>query len=69
MIIPQNEIENVESIYWQMLMCMESRCGQNDVLDKMLVEAAYDVWNRTHPDDVVKYPRWLDGEHPPGQSG
>jgi len=43
--IPENEIENVLSIYLMMLRQIESTCG-NNILDKHLIDGAYKVLNR-----------------------
>lgn len=57
--MPTNEQDNVLSIYWQMLGQIESRTNpKEDILDKLLVEDAYNVLNRigyTH-----HRPRWED---------
>jgi putative ribosome biogenesis GTPase RsgA len=45
--IPDNEIDNLMDIYWQMLVTLESKCDpKKDLLDKNLVEAGYKVLNR-----------------------
>lgn len=48
------------SIYWQMLVEIESRTDpKKDILDKHLVEGAYRHWNALHPDVKPMVPRWL----------
>lgn len=49
---------NTSDLYWQMLMEIESHTRPNDVLGKMLVEAAYRHWKRLHPESKAE-PRWL----------
>jgi hypothetical protein len=63
--IPDDEVDNVMSIYWQMLSQLESECDpKKDILDKHLIEGAYKVLNRVakktgsiHSDFK---PRWMD---------
>lgn len=51
--------ENTESLYWQMLMEVESKTNpEKDVLGKLLVEAAYNHWNKKHPKTRPVKPRW-----------
>jgi hypothetical protein len=50
--------EITESIYWQMLMEIESHCKQDDVFNKMLVKGAYNHWNKLHPEGKAMIPRW-----------
>jgi hypothetical protein len=63
--IPDDEVENILDIYWQMLVQVESKVNpRDDVLDKRLVEAAYIVLNRVatktgHHNNKL-HPRWLD---------
>jgi hypothetical protein len=54
--IAANDI--TESIYWQMLMDLESHMRSDDTLGKLLVEGAYKHWNRLHPDNTPMSPRW-----------
>lgn len=52
--------ENTESIYWQMLRTIESNTNPNkDVLNKILVESAYNHWNTTHPNNKPMKPSWI----------
>lgn len=45
--IPENEVENVISVYWQMLGELESKLDtEKDILDKHLIKGAYDLLNR-----------------------
>ena len=56
--IPEEEMENFISVYWQMLGVIESNTDQNkDILDKHLVEGAYRVLARAGVID--KKPRWM----------
>ena len=57
MLIPDKEAENILSVYWQMLSVIEGHTDpKKDILDKFLVEGAYNVLNR------IKFsparPRW-----------
>jgi hypothetical protein len=66
--IPDDEVENILDIYWQMLVQLESNVNpRDDILDKRLVEAAYIVLNRvgekTQHHNCKLKPRWL--EEPP----
>ena len=46
-LIPENETENVLSVYWQMLQGLEGKTDPKvDILDARLVEGAYNVLNR-----------------------
>lgn len=48
-----------ESIYWQMLMEIESTTNpEKDILNKSLVEGAMRHWNKMHPKQVPVEPRW-----------
>lgn len=46
--IPENEVENVLSVYWQMLRELESKaeCSNGDPFLRLLVEGGYTVLNR-----------------------
>lgn len=44
--IPEEEVENLLGIYWQMLRDLESRNTDRDVLSNILVKDAYTVLNR-----------------------
>jgi len=54
--IPEEEVENILSIYWQLLRELETKVTPDNVLDKMLVDSAYTVLNRSGISDVR--PRW-----------
>jgi len=43
--IPKKEVENILSVYWQMLREIEVHCN-DDVFKKHLVDSAYEVLNR-----------------------
>ncbi len=44
--IPKDRMDNVMSIYWQMLKHMEQDAYESkNTLDRMLVEGAFQVWN------------------------
>lgn len=51
--------ENTETLYWAMLMEIESKTRENDALGKHLVESAYRHWNTMHPENKPMLPRWL----------
>jgi hypothetical protein len=55
--IPENEQENVLSVYWQMLTELEIQAhSTNDPFKKLLVTGGYNVLNRIN---FTKYrPRW-----------
>lgn len=56
--IPEDEIDNFVSVYWQMLAELEARIDPDkDVLDRRLVEGAYRVLNRSGIFPNAK-PRW-----------
>lgn len=56
--IPESEQENVLHIYWQFLRQAEEDAYESkDPLDRHLVEAGYNVWNRVNNED--KKPRWM----------
>ena len=62
--IPDNEVENILSIYWAMLTQIEGNCDpKKDILDKHLVEGAYKVLNRVGSKTDSPWckfrPRWL----------
>ncbi len=45
--IPENEIDNVLSVYWQLLSEVHVNTDpKKDILNKKLVEGAYNVLNR-----------------------
>lgn len=50
--------DDTASMFWAMLMEIESKCTDKDILNKNLVEQGYDHWNRTHPLEPPKKPRW-----------
>ena len=55
--IPENEVENILSVYWQLLAEVEGRTNpETDILDKYLVEGAYNLLNRCRISQVR--PRW-----------
>lgn len=54
--IPEDEVENILSVYWSMLREIESKATDDDVLNKMLVDDAYSLLNRCKISDVR--PRW-----------
>lgn len=63
--IPDSEVDNVLSVYWQMLSQLEGNCDpKKDILDKHLIEGAYKVLNRVAVKTDSKWrefkPRWLD---------
>jgi hypothetical protein len=59
--IPASEIDNLMSIYWQMLVTLESKCDPSkDLLDKDLVEAGYRILNR-----VAKAEGGIKSDHQP----
>ncbi len=56
--IPDSEVENLLSVYWQLLAEVESRTDpKKDVLNKLLVEGAYKVLIRAGI--VDQKPRWI----------
>jgi len=59
--IPENEVENVVSVFWQMLMQIESRTkpGRN-TLDVHLVEGGYAIMQRCGVTTAV--PRWAQNQ-------
>lgn len=61
--IPDDEVDNVLSVYWQMLVQLEGNCDpMEDILDKHLVEGAYRVLNRVAEKSGSSgrfKPRWL----------
>ena len=50
--------DDTKSVFWAMLIELESNCGDADVLKKNLVEQAYAHWNRVHILQTPKFPRW-----------
>lgn len=57
-VIPQNEVSNILSIYWQMLQEIEANTNpEKDPLNKLLVEGAYKVLNRAGISE--QKPRWI----------
>jgi hypothetical protein len=55
--IPENEQENVLSIYWQMITELESQAhSTNDPFKRMLVAGGYNVLNRIN--FTKARPRW-----------
>lgn len=55
--IPEKEVANVLSVYWQLLIEVESKTDVvKDPLGKLLVEGAYKVLNRS--DITQAKPRW-----------
>jgi hypothetical protein len=59
--IPEEEVENFISVYWQMLSDIESRTNPDtDILDKILVEGAHNLLRRSGIFNT--YPRWEDGK-------
>lgn len=50
--------DDTASMFWAMLMEIESNCTDKDILNKNLVEQGYDHWNRAHPLEPPKKPRW-----------
>ena len=50
--------ENTETIYWSMLMEIESKTPERDALGRHLVEAAYRHWNTMHPENKPQVPKW-----------
>lgn len=67
--IPENEQENVLSLFWQMLSEIESRTHpETDVLNKSLVEGGFEVMQRIGV--TTGRPRWVPplGEFGPGNS-
>jgi len=55
--IPENEVENFISVYWQMLAEIESRTDpKKDILNALLVEGAYKVLDRSGI--IKRVPRW-----------
>jgi hypothetical protein len=56
--IPKTEVENLISVYWQMLGELEAKAeNEKNQLDIKLVEGAYRVLNRAGITDAK--PRWL----------
>lgn len=61
--IPENEKENLLSVYWQLLGEVEGRTNPKiDILDKVLVEGAYNVLNRIGA--TKARPRWETTPNP-----
>ena len=57
--IPEEEVENLLSVYWQLLGEVETNTNPDkDILNKYLVEGAYRVLNRAGILRNAK-PRWL----------
>lgn len=55
--IPKNEQENVLSVYWQMLIELETQAhSTNDPFKRMLVAGGYNVLNRIN--FTKTRPRW-----------
>ena len=45
--IPEDEVENVLALFWEILVNLESKVGRSGgVLDKMLLSSAYNLLNR-----------------------
>lgn len=45
--IPDSEVENFISVYWQLLRTVEQECCEGDMLNQILVEGAYRLLNRS----------------------
>ncbi len=58
---PETMGPNTESVYWAMLMELESLCKTNDLGMKDTIRAAYRHWNATHPDKKLLTPRFDEG--------
>lgn len=55
--IPKNEMANFLSVYWQMLAEIEAKTDpEKDVLNKILVEGAYNVLRRSNI--INRQARW-----------
>jgi len=55
--IPDNEVENILSVYWQMMREIECHTNpEKDPLNALLIEGAYKVLNRAGIHDGQ--PRW-----------
>jgi len=55
--IPEEEVENFISVYWQLLAEVEGNTDpKKDILNKHLVEGAYTVLNRSGV--IGNRPRW-----------
>lgn len=52
--------DNTKDLFWQMLREIEEHCDpKKDILNKLLVEAAYKHWNKCHPNNhCPPEPRW-----------
>lgn len=59
--------ENTESVYWNMLIALESKTNPNkDIIDKNLVEAAYRHWNTMHTKNIPLFPKWMRNDEEVG---
>lgn len=52
---PEKMGPNTESVYWMMLVELESKLKDNDIALKNIIEVAYRHWNYCHPDQKPKY--------------
>lgn len=50
-------LNNVESIFWQMLMDLEGHLAKDDVVGREIVKAGYKTWNEMHPDNKPLEPK------------
>lgn len=46
MLIPEDEQENVLSVFWVLLSEVEMKLGKNSIMEKHVVSQAYDLLNR-----------------------
>lgn len=44
--IPEEEQENFASVYWQMLVALESKTGKEDILDRYIIDGAKELWEK-----------------------
>ena len=58
--IPDNEKENLLSVYWQMLMELESKTDPSkDTYEKNLIEGAFKLLHRCGCIPVTNKPFWM----------
>jgi len=69
-VIPEEEQENILSVYWQLLREVESRCGTKALpVDKCLIIGAYKVLHRCGITDTKPQFMKMDEEPSPNLHG
>lgn len=59
-LIPKAREEDVLHMYWVLLQSLETKCGENDVLDRHLISNAYEQLRSLG--HIKAYPQWERAE-------